>query len=51
MNQRQCRRHLWLSETCALCGAADPHKHCYSDWHACAWYGPLEHDRERQATR
>ena len=53
MNPHPCRRHLWLGAdaACVLCGALDQHKHCYSDWHACAWYEPLEWDAPRREAR
>ncbi len=50
-NHRICRRHLWITETCSLCGMGDQHRHCYSDWHVCPYYGPLEHDAPRKAAR
>ena len=48
MNRWPCRRHAFLDDSCVLCGAGDPHKHCYQDRHACAWYEPLEHDQPRK---
>ena len=48
-NRESCRRHCWVAgdPRCILCGVGDPHKHCYGEWHVCAWLLPLEHDRER----
>lgn len=52
MNRHACRRHLWLDNgSCVLCGASDQHRGCFSEWHVCAWYGPLEHDAPRKAKR
>lgn len=51
MNQRTCRRHCWIDERCILCGVGDQHRGCWGEWHVCAWYAPLEHDRPREASR
>lgn len=51
MNQRACRRHAFLDGRCFLCGAGDEHRHCYGEYHVCAWYEPTEHDAPRKASR
>lgn len=51
MNERPCRIHAFLAGQCFLCGATDEHKHCYSDWHACAFPAPAEHERPRRPAR
>jgi hypothetical protein len=50
MNRYPCRRHCWIDGVCILCGVGQEHRHCYSEWHVCAWYEPGEWDRPRAGT-